>query len=206
MYLLLMRFFFFLFISLSGISVFAQGNSKTEALKKIKTVEQAEAFIKKLDTKSGSIGRFNAIVDSTEYKEISKNYKAGDIFFGKRSTYKLLEKEQEIVYRCQYIYLDGNQFSKEKIDSLRNEILTKFKSGTSFKTLSDLYSMDGNKKGGDLGWFHKEKMGAEFGASVAEHAKGQIFTCDADSKKAYYVILKTHIEMPADSWVYINLH
>ena len=148
------------FVFLAGFPAWSQGNSsRTEILKKIRTVEEAEKMLAKLDPNFMSIGRFNAIVDSVEYKEITRNYKIGDVFFGRKSTYKILKKEKETVYRCQYIFLDGNVHSQQKIDSLSNEIIARFQSGTSFRTLSDRYSMDGNKNGGELGWFHKERMG-----------------------------------------------
>ncbi len=195
----------FLLAAFPGMPVFGQGTSKIETLKRIKTVEQAESLLKKLDPNNGSIGRFNCVIDSVEYKEITQNYKIGDVFFGKKLTYKVLQKEKEVIYRCQYIYLDGKTYSKEKADSVRNDIISKHHSGTSFEKLAALYPSVHTKKGGDSGWFHKEKMGAGFSQAVADHSRGQIFTFDDPEKKGYYVVLKSHSEMQADSWVYITL-
>lgn len=193
-------------VAFSGTIGMAQGTSKMETLKKVNTLEQAESLLKKLDPKYGSIGRFNSVVDSVEYKEICRDYKIGDVFFGRKLTYKILQKEKEVIYRCQYIYFDASLYTKEKADSLRNDIIAKYNSGTSFEKLSMQYP-SGNtaKKGGDSGWFHQEKMGAEFSQSIANHSRGQIFTFDDPQNKGYYVVLKSHNEMQADSWVYITL-
>lgn len=195
----------FLLASVPGMLVQAQGTSKTETLKRIKTVEQAELLLKKLEPEKGFIGRFNCMIDSVEYKEINTNYKIGDVFFGKKLTYKVLKKEKEEIYRCQYIFLDGNKYSKEKADSLRNDIIAKHHAGASFDKLAALYPSPGAKKGGDSGWFHKERMGHAFSQAVADHSRGQVFTFDDAEKKGYYVVLKSHSEIQADSWVYITL-
>lgn len=196
---------FTLLMIIPSMAFYAQGTSKVETLKKIKTIKDAETLLKTIAPNAGAIGRFNSIADSVEYKEISKNYGIGDIFYGKKLTYKILKKEKETINRCQYIYLDGNVYNHAQIDSIRNEIIAKFNAGTSFKTLSDKYGMDGNKNGGELGWFHSEKMGEEFMTTYEGRSKGEIFACNVTSKKAYYVILKTHGSMIADSWVYITL-
>lgn len=196
----------FLLTTISGMLAFAQGTSKMETLKKIKTVEQAESLLKKMDPRNGAIGRFNSVIDSVEFKEITRDYKIGDVFFGRKLTYKILSKEKEVIYRCQYICLDGNAYSKEKADSVRQEILSKFHSGIPFEKLVAQYAgKDATRKGGDSGWFHKEKMGTTFSQAMENHSKGQVFNIDDPEKKAYYIVLKSHSEITADSWVYITL-
>jgi|GEM_PF-1277159 len=188
-----------------GHGMAQSGVSRTDQLKKVKTVEQAQRYLEKTGQKSGYIGRFNSVVDSVEFKEISRKFELGEVFYAKTSIYKLLEKESEQVYRCQYIYFDGNVHSKEEIDSLRNQIIRRYRAQENFTELVSQYTMKNPDKSGDSGWFYADKMAPEFSFAVSDHLKGQIFTCDVEEKKAYYVILKTHLDKQSESWIYIYL-
>lgn len=199
-------FILFLLTAAPGAHALAQGTSKKETLKRINTLEQAQSFLEKAEPSKGAIGRFNSIIDSVEYKEITRDYKIGDVFFGKKLTYKILKKEKEVIYRCQYIHIDGNVYSKAQADSIRSQIISKYHSGIAFDKLAAQHSSaTAGKKGGDSGWFHKEKMGETMYRSLEEHSKGQLFTVDDPASNSYYVVVKSHNELQADSWVYITL-
>jgi hypothetical protein len=111
----------------------------------------------------------------------------------------------EPLFRCQYIVLDGNKMNKAKIDSLRNEITTKFNAGMPFKSLANQYSMDVKTKDGDSGWFHKSRMGEAFCKDLLYKKIGDFFLFDNVEKNKYYVVLKTHAELYADSWVFVAM-
>ena len=197
--------FLFIFLMLTNFFVYGQGGKKTKALKKINTLAQAEVYIKRHGPTSARIGNFSRIIDSTEYKEIEANYKVGDIFFGKKATYKLLGNQIEPLSRCQYILFDGNKISKFKIDSLRSEIITKLSTGTTFTSLAKKYSMDLKTKEGDSDWFHRSRMGEAFCTVLNTKKIGDVFVFDNIEKNKFYVVLKTHTELYADSWVFIAM-
>ncbi len=185
--------------------VFGQGGKKMEALKKINSVSQAELYIQHHGPTSARIGNFSRIIDSTEYKEIEANYKVGDIFYYKKATIKILGNAVEPLSRCQYIVLDGNKMDKSKIDSLRGEIITKFNAGMPFKNLANQFSMELKPNGGDSGWFHKSRMGEGFCKDLTYKKIGDIFLFDNIEKNKFYIVLKTHAELYADSWVFVAM-
>ena len=200
-----LRMFLMVFALANFSSVFGQGGKKMEALKKINSVAQAEEYINRHGSTSARIGNFSRLIDSTEYKEIEANYKVGDVVFYKKYTIKILGGATEPLFRCQYIVLDGNKMNKAKIDSLRNEITTKFNAGMPFKSLANQYSMDVKTKDGDSGWFHKSRMGEAFCKDLLYKKIGDFFLFDNVEKNKYYVVLKTHAELYADSWVFVAM-
>jgi len=185
--------------------VYGQGRKKTKALKKINTLAQAEVYIKRHGPTSASIGNFIQVIDSVEYNEIKAAFRIGDIFFDKKSIYKILANVEEPLYRCDYIFFDGNKMSKNKIDSLRSEIIKQYKAGVFFKSLAKQFSMDTNLNEGHSGWFHPSKMGEDFCLELDFMNLGDIYLFDNPSKKAFYVVLKTHEFLCADSWVFVAI-
>lgn len=107
-----------------------------------------------------------------------------------KSIVKLLEISDEELCKAKYIYLDGSEYSKLKIDSLREKIIGKFNNGKSFESLVKEYNMDGNPNG--VNWFYKGMMVEEFDKAVRNRKKGEIFTVDVKRKNWYYVVLKSH--------------
>ncbi len=200
-----LRIVFLFFISMNTVFVLSQGGKKMEALKKIASVNQAESYIQRNGPTSARIGNFSRIIDSVEYKEIEANYQVGDIFYYKKATIKILGNTVEPLSRCQYIVLDGNKMTKPQIDSLRNEIISKFGAGMPFKNLADQFSMEAKKNGGDSGWFHKNRMGEAFCKELTYKKIGDVFLFDNVEKNKYYVVLKTHAELYADSWVFVAM-
>lgn len=110
----------------------------------------------------------------------------------KKYVYKLIDESNQKEFRASYIYLDGSQLSKSKIDSIRNLIIKKFDSGIPFPDLVDDYNMDSNYKKGDLGWFEEGKMVKEFEKAIKNYKKNDIFNVDVETRNWYYVVLKTH--------------
>ncbi len=200
-----LRIVFLLFISMNTVFVFSQGGKKMEALKKIASVNQAESYIQRNGPTSARIGNFSRIIDSVEYKEIEANYKIGDIFYYKKATIKIIGNAIEPLARCQYIFFDGNKLSKSEIDSLRNDIMSKFSAGVPFKNLSNQFSMEGKLNGGDSGWVHKIKFGNLFCNELTYRKIGDIYLFNNTEKKAFYVVLKTHSDLYADSWLYVAM-
>lgn len=176
---------------------------KVVTLSRINSIEEAEEYVKK--NPKARVGRFNRTIDSIEYKEISKNYRVGDIFFGKKVTYKLLKQESEPIYSCQYIVFDGNQLPKQTIDSLRISLLNQAKNGVPFYSLIETMKRKVNAKGGDSGWFHKERLGTEFVGQLISHNVGDIFLLDDVANQKYYVVYKNANESFAQSWVFIAM-
>jgi parvulin-like peptidyl-prolyl isomerase len=86
--------------------------------------------------------------------------------------------------------LNGDKFSKLKIDSLRQEIISKYKAGTNFFDLVQQYNMDRNFTG-DTKWFTENMMIKNFEQAVRNHKKNEIFTVDAPEQNWYHVVLKT---------------
>lgn len=134
--------------------------------------------------------------DSIDFPHII-NAKVGDIvikkFNSKSPDYllKILEEKNEELCKVKYIYLNGNEFSKFQIDSLRTIILNRFYLGESFEVLAGKYTMDSNPTG-ELDWFPKGVMVDEFDNAVRKRIKEELFTVDVESKKWYYVVLKTN--------------
>lgn len=192
-----------MFAVVASQSLAQKTEKKIVTLARINSIEEAEAYVQK--NPKARVGRFNRNIDSVEYKEISKNYRIGDIFFGKKLTYKLLKQESETIYSCQYIVFDGTQLPKHTIDSLRITLLNQAKSGVPFYSLIETMKRTVNSKGGDSGWFHKEKMGTEFISQLISHQIGDIFLLDDNAKQMYYVVYKNTNESFAQSWVFIAM-
>jgi parvulin-like peptidyl-prolyl isomerase len=117
--------------------------------------------------------------------------KTGDIRSIGNSTYKIISDTVEYSFRASYIYLDGSTLSKNDIDSLRNLILKRYSAGTTFETLADEFTMDGNKKHGDLGFFSSGTMVKEFEQAMRSHADGEVFTVDVPDHQWFYIAKKT---------------
>jgi hypothetical protein len=166
----------------------------TEKFQKINTVQQAQQYIDanpelKPTLLNLSAGKDSALIDKRLLRQ-----KQGDIFSVGYVTYKVLELKDTIHFRASYIFLDGATYSKTEIDSLKKIIVQKANAGVPFETLSDQYTMDGNKTHGDTDWFYGEYMAPkEFQDAVQKHTTlGDIFFLDVPEKQWYYIIKKTH--------------
>jgi hypothetical protein len=173
-------------------STFAQA-TVTDQFKKIDNVQQAQAWMDANKNLKPAILQLSAGKDSTLIDKRLLRQKKGDIFSVGYVTYKVLESNESIKYRANYIFLDGGSLTQSQVDSLRKLIIQKASSGTPFDQLSDQYTMDGNTTHGDSGWFFgEEMMPKEFQDAVANHKKDEIFTVDVSDKQWHYIVKKTY--------------
>jgi hypothetical protein len=177
---------------LFSITIFAQP-TVTEQFQKITTVQQAQKYIDanpelKPVLLNLSIGKDSAAIDKRLLRQ-----KPGDIFSVGNTTYKVLEVKDTMNFRASYIFLDGASYTRPEIEGLRKTIMEKLSAGVAFETLSDQYTMDGNKTRGDTDWFFGEYMvPKEFQEAVQKHMPGDIFFLDVPEKQWHYIIKKTH--------------
>jgi hypothetical protein len=173
------------------VCCFSFGQITNNALSEIKTVAQAEAFIEANPKADAKLLTIESRKDTAKNLLPAYSQKVGSTFSSGDDLCKILEVDSGLSFRVSYVYLSGEQLSKNKIDVLRQEIITKYKSGSSFIELAQKYTMDGNNTG-DTNWFTEEMMVKEFEQAVRNHKKNEIFTVDVPSQNWYYVVLKTH--------------
>lgn len=165
-------------------------------LELVTDVKSAKKFIKNTHSVKAKVHTYNeekhnnslskklfskAIGTSFETEEQSAN-----------TIYKIISITPTLHYRASYIFLDGKKLSKFKIDSLRTVIMSKLDSGQQFNQLAGKYSMDRNAiKGGDLGWFTKNKASKDFINSLKENKTNTIYNLDLPKAKKHYIINKT---------------
>jgi hypothetical protein len=165
----------------------------TEQFQKIVTVQQAQQYIDAHPELKPAFLYLSAGKDSTLIDKRLLRQKQGDIFSVGYVTYKVIESKDTTNFRASYVFLDGATYSNSEIDSLKKLILQKASAGASFETLSDQYTMDGNKTHGDTDWFFGEYMvSKEFQDAVQKHKVGDIFFLDVPDKQWHYIIKKTH--------------
>jgi PPIC-type PPIASE domain len=181
------RLIFLLSMILSTVS-FGQAR---QGFSQIKTVAQAEDFIQKNPKADVKVFVITSSDDTSEIVLPLYNKKVGFSFRIDNIDYKILEIDSTLSYRVNYIFLNGEQLSKQQIDSLRSEIISKYKSGANYFELVQQYNMDINING-DTNWFTENMMVKEFEDAVKKHKKGDIFTVDTPSHNWYHVVLKTH--------------
>ncbi|MGC4099974.1 peptidylprolyl isomerase [Ferruginibacter sp.] len=169
---------------------FTFGQSKGNDISKIKTVSEAEAFISKNPQTGSKLFTIESSNDTTEILMPLYNKKIGFTFYIDNIAFKILSIDSTLSFRVNYIYLNGDKFSKLQLDSLRQEIISKFKTGTSFFDLVQQYNMDGNFTG-DTKWFTENMMVKNFEQAVRNHKKNEIFTVDTPEQNWYHVVLKT---------------
>lgn len=186
--------------SQEGIS---KKNKKT--LSKINSFTDALAFISEHPEQQNILHIISTKKDSTEIAKMCYSKNAGDVFLYRDTAYKIIEIKNNSQYRASYIYLDGYQYSKSKIDSLRKVIINRYNEGVKFKQLAEDYNMDGNSTGGDLGWFESGKMHKLFEEAVKTHNLDEIFVLDIEELKWYYVVKKTHPNQNSLNITYIKI-
>lgn len=165
--------------------------AKNVDLSKIVTLPQAETFV---DANPNLEAEIISITQGQDLGEIPPNifnHKPGYTFQIGEYEYKIVNASSLPSFRVSYIYLDGNKYSKAEIDKTRQQIISKYKAGTSFLQLVKKYNMDGNKTG-DTNWFREGMMVKEFENAVKSHKKGDIFTVDTPEQNWYHVVLKTY--------------
>jgi hypothetical protein len=157
---------------------------------KIRTVSQAEKFIKKFPNAGVKLLTINSGIDTSEIFLPLYKKTTGFIFHIDNYSYKILKLDSILSFRVNYIFFDGEQLSVKQIDSLRQEVISRYKTGANFFDLVQQYNMDANISG-DTKWFTGGMMVKEFEDAVKRHKKDDIFTVDIPGNKWYHVVLKT---------------
>lgn len=178
--------------ALIAAPIFAQ-ETVTEKFQKITTMEQAQQYIAANPNLKPAIlelsyGRDSALID----KRLLRQNK-GDVFSVGYVTYKVIDVKESLSLRASYIFLDGGSLTKSEIDSLKKIIVQKANAGESWASLSDQYTMDGNKTRGDTDWFFGEfSFPKEFQDAVQKAKLNDIFFVDVAEKQWHYIVKKTH--------------
>lgn len=179
------------------LSTIAQNTFITD-LDSIQDETQVGKFLESYKGSKGQLFVFN--------KEKHKSQLASELFtMGKggnkvvatnseKTHYKIIDKYEIPYHRYSYVYLDGHEKSVSEMKQLQNNIVSKYNNGFRIKDLAKIYSMDTNaNRGGDLGWFTKDKSTTELEDAIINENNGQdIFTLDFPDKQAYYVVVRTH--------------
>jgi len=162
----------------------------SKMFEEVKSIEQANRLIEVFPKSEAKLFTISSEKDTSDItlplfeKGLGYSFRIDDY------QYKIVDSSIQQEFRASYIFLDGSQYSKKEIDSIRVIILKKFNTGTYFFELVKEYTMDGNPTG-DLGWFQAKAMEKNFELAVKQHKKGDVFTIDIPEKKWYYVTLKT---------------
>jgi len=168
---------------------FAQSSAE-KILASVENVDDATVFATHHSQLSPVILLLNDHKDTESLqKQLFKRKKGEVITIGDHS-YKIVEDTTEYTFQASYIYLDGSRLSQPVIDSIRTLIQKRYETGTSFETLVDEYTMDGNTDHGAL-HFSPGMMVKEFETAVRQHANGDIFIIDVPDRKWHYVVKKT---------------
>ena len=176
---------------LSCASAFAQ--PVHDAFAKINNVEEAQAWIAANPKLKPALIDLNSLKDSTVIDKRLLRQNKGDVFSVGYVTYKVLDANEKVQYRANYIFLDGSSLSASQIDSLKKIIVQKASAGEDWNKLSDQYTMDGNTTHGDTGWFFgEEQMPKEFQDAVKDHKTGDIFFVDVSDRQWHYIVKKTY--------------
>lgn len=167
------------------------GQESRNQLANINTIVDAEEFI---HSNPSSVANLISIESSRDTSAILRSLyseKSGFTFSIGRSNYKILKIDSVLSFRVLYIFLSGEIYTKPQVDSIRKEMISKFKSGTRFYDLVYEYNIDQNFAG-DTGWFTENMMVKEFENAVKAHKLHDIFTVDTPEKKWYHVVWKTY--------------
>ena len=142
-------------------------------LRPVNTIAAAEKFIKDHPLLNGELVSLYENKDTGDFDKELLQQPAGFIFFRGDHAYKLITRDTARSFRVSYIYIDGRQFGKPEADSIRKEIIKKYKAGIPFAELISQYNMDPSS--GDVGWFKEKMMVPEFESAVRSHKKGDIY-------------------------------
>lgn len=168
------------------------------SLDSVQTLDDVNIFFEKHKSVKGKIIVFNEEKHKTKMAEdIFKMSVGSKKFFNdspQKTYFKVIEKYEIPYYRVSCVFLDGRKKSMEDIESIRKDVIAKYKQGYRFTDLAKRYSMDITaKQGGDLGWFTYGDLHPEFEKQVLDgsYSVDDIFTVDIPEINAYYVVLMT---------------
>ncbi len=170
----------------------SSGQNISAKLKNVRTLGDAEKFISSNPSLATEMVFLSSDVDTSDLQKQLLTKSKGDVFKIDGYLYKVVSDTTIKSLRGSYIYLDGSKLSLSEIDSIRNLIMTKYNSGTTFLDLFKEYNMDGNPNDGDLGWFQEGMMVKEFDVAIQEHKKDDVFKVDVPSNNWFYIVKKTY--------------
>jgi parvulin-like peptidyl-prolyl isomerase len=163
--------------------------SEERILKQAVTIEDAYSLAAKYSFLK--LYSLNPAKDTSKRDRQLFKMKPGEIANIDGGKYKVIKDTGNFTFRASYIYLDGAVLTHSQIYSLRALILKQYAAGVTFGDLADKYTMDGNRKHGDVGAFQSGMMAKEFEEGVRDHEKDEVFTLDIPEKKWYYIVKKT---------------
>lgn len=176
---------------------FSQDDFESE-IDSIQTLDEAKIYVKKNKSLNGKVITFNKEKHHTQIAdELFKLGKGSKKMYRtdmEKTYYKVIDKNKIPYQKLSYIFLDGKEKSMSDINTLRRNIIAKYRKGVRFEDLAKHYSMDTNaNRGGDLGWVTQGDLHPDFEAHVLDssHEVNDIFTVDIPDQQWYYVILKT---------------
>ncbi|MFZ6052053.1 peptidylprolyl isomerase [Halocola ammonii] len=162
-------------------------------MKKISSTQEAEIYSENHPTWLAHIYNISKS-DSLRYSKVL-DMEIGEVFLYHDNhrdmdfAGKVLSRNRETVFDIQYIYLDGHKLDSASIDSIRTEIIKKFKSGTSFDSLVREYSIMRDKHNGKLLEVRPNMLVEDFDQACREHETGDVFTIDIPENNWYHVVL-----------------
>lgn len=188
--------FTFIFIGLVCTLSLVQAQNKMQVDKVLKKIERFNEIdsLKRVHNRWDIYGETISSSDTINFPFI-KNPVIGEIYKmvmenrnNQKFLVKVLQKEVQNLCRVQYIFLDGSKFNATEIDSIRAEIHKRHFRGEKFHELVSEFNMDGGT--GDIGWFTKEMVVAEFYDPILDRRKDEIFNVSIPKNKWYYVVKK----------------
>jgi len=179
------------------LPLFVLSQDLEEQLNTIKSIEDAERFIKHSNAIKGELITLNRNDDSNRATAqllstpVGKHLKIDDNQFN--IYYKVLAKTKTNYYKISIMEFDSNKTPLSEINSLKSFILKGIKSGEhKFENLARVYSEHPSAKtGGDLGWTKQGTFSKRFEKAVKDNKKGRLFTFDEYRERKHYIISKT---------------
>ncbi|RYY65180.1 MAG: hypothetical protein EOO12_07660 [Chitinophagaceae bacterium] len=182
-----------LLVCLFVLPFVVQAQTAVQLLASVHSTNDAERLIARYPRRKPELFHLDSGTDSTALSGALFAKKAGYTFRFEGYWYKLLKKDLFPEFHVSYIYLDGSQLPLARIDSLRQVIMNRYRTGTPFAELAAGYTMDGNSTG-VLGWRREGTLVKEFETAVRQHRRGDLFTVDLPERNWYYVVLNTDDE------------
>lgn len=188
----LLSLLFFNLVAVSQPLLFNQQHN--EALDFGLSEKEIEAYKSK-----GYLEVFNEKKHNTKLAKKLFNKKVGKSHTQKGRTentiYTVVAEAKNKHYRVDYIFLDGNKYDYEQIQKIRKKVKQLLDDGVKFESVARQYSMDRNStRGGDSGWFIKEKTTADFYNAITnpKYLANEIFEIDLPEKNWYYLVRKNY--------------
>ncbi|WP_127844970.1 peptidylprolyl isomerase [Psychroflexus aestuariivivens] len=189
---------FFIFILLLSFNLTAQRALFNQNFDEFSEFDIPENELKQYKSE-GKLTIFNVEKHSTSLAKKLFDLKVGKTYEIKKGTFtkvlKVVASKEIEHYRINYIFLDGNKFTYDKIDKLRDKLKNMAGGRYDFKGLAKQYSMDMNRnRGGDSGWFKEGRIHEDFRNAALSKMRNanEIFKIDLENEKWFYLVKKTY--------------